>query len=427
MADIINILIAEDEPHIATALQAILARGIRGSIVTVTHDGQAALDALHKSRFHLVISDWNMPKMTGVELLNQIRSNDELKNTPFLMLTARGDKDSIVTAMKSGVTQYIAKPFEKQTVLDKAKVLLENGHHQSFGSTLHETKKLSPKPDPVAEDEDVVSFLVNRLKNGFIEFPVMPEVGMRAAELSNDKNVSINELSSLITQDAALTSRLISIANSPFYNAGRGFDSIEDAIVRIGLRDVNELIIAISNKNMFEKASGIFDKKLGELWEHSFATGSCAKIISKKLGIENADRMFSIGLLHDIGKLVLLTVLFQLSKQRDVSEDDLNQILSQLHVTFGKAIIERWKMPIDFINVIEGHHDLDNIEKCPKETQIVAFANLLVRKLGYSLVEDDGLDLANHELAKILNLDEKTIDKILEQTSFYVDGMKHAI
>jgi len=423
MTDITNILIAEDEPHIATALKTILAKGIMGSIVTITHDGQEALDTLLKRKFHLIISDWNMPKMSGVELLAQVRGNDKLKNTPFLMLTARGDKESVITAMKSGVTQYIAKPFEKQAIIDKAKALLANGHNQTLGETLH-NKNNSSAP---AEDEDVIDFLVNRLKSGFIEFPVMPEVGMRAAELSKNKNVSIDELSSLIIQDAALTSRLISIANSPFYSSGRDFDSIDDAIVRIGLRDVNDLIVAISNKNMFEKASGIFDKMLSKLWEHSFATGSCAKIISRKLGIKNVDRMFSMGLLHDIGKLVLLTVLFQLSKQRNVTEDDLNNILSQLHVKFGRAVIERWQMPIDYIDVIVGHHDLENIAKHPKETQIITFANLLVRKLGYSLIDDDGSELADHELAQLLGLDADTIEKILEQTTFYVDGMKNAV
>jgi len=422
MTEILNILIAEDEAHIATALKAILAKGLRGSIVTVTRDGQAALDALHKKKFDLVISDWNMPRMTGVELLAEVRANEKLKNTPFLMLTARGDKDSVITAMKSGVTQYIAKPFENQIIIDKARALLEGGHGKTLGSALSEKQKTVPD-----NDEDVINFLINRLKKGFIEFPVMPEVGMRAAELSQNENVSIDELSSLILQDSALTSRLLSIANSPFYTSSREFESIDDAIVRIGLRDVSNLIVAISNKNMFEKASGIFEKKLVELWEHSFATASCAKIISKKIGIKNSDRMFSMGLLHDIGKLVLLTVLFQLSKKREVTESDLNEILGQLHVTFGKAVIERWQMPTDFIDVIVGHHDLENIATHPAETQIVAFANLLVRKLGYSLIDDDNSDLATHELAGILSLDAETIEKILEQTEFYVDGMKNAV
>lgn len=160
---------------------------------------------------------------------------------------------------------------------------------------------------------------------------------------------------------------------------------------------------------------------------HSFATGSCAKIIGKKIGVYNPDRMFSMGLLHDIGKLVLLSILFPLSKKREIAENDLDIMLNQLHVTFGKAVIERWKMPTDFINVITNHHNIENMAELPKETQAVSFANILVRKLDHSLVADDGANLAESELAKILNLDEKSIDKILEQTKKYVGLMKSAI
>ena len=94
---------------------------------------------------------------------------------------------------------------------------------------------------------------------------------------------------------------------------------------------------------------------------------------------------------------------------------------------FGKAIVKRWQMPKDFIEVVEGHHDRDNMTKHTHATQIVSFANLLVRKLDYSLIADEGSDLAESELAKLLGLDEAKIDTILEQTEKYVTGMKSVV
>jgi len=415
MANEVNILIAEDEPHIALALAAIMKKGISGSGVKVVNDGEEALNELLSSSFNLIISDWNMPKMTGVELLEKVRVTENLKGIPFIMLTARGDKGSVVEALKGGVTAYIAKPFENSAVIEKAVSLLAESTYTPV--SLEEKEK----------GEDVITVLAKRLARGDIEFPVMPDIGMRAAELSKNNETSIVELSELISQDAALSSKLISIANSAHYNAGKGFDSIEDAISRIGLRDVCNLIVVISNKSMFEKSTGVFAEKLDLLWVHSFATASCAKFIALNIEANNPDRIFSIGLLHDIGKLVLFTILFELSKKRKVDKKSLYDTVSQLHVQFGKAIVEKWNMPQDFIDGVTGHHDDGNMAKHSQATQIISFANLMVRKLGYSLVEDDGSPLVDTELAKLLNIDEQDIKKILEQTEEYVVSLKSSV
>jgi len=412
MVNKVNILIAEDEPHIALALAAIMKKGISEAGVKVVNDGEEALNELLSSSFNLIISDWNMPKMTGVELLTKVRATENLKGIPFIMLTARGDKGSVVEALKGGVTDYIAKPFENSAVIEKAISLLAE-------STF--------TPVSIEEKEDVITVLANRLARGDIEFPVMPDIGLRAAELSKNNDTSIVELSELISQDAALSSKLISIANSAQYNAGKGFDSIEDAVSRIGLRDVCNIIVVISNKSMFEKSTGVFAEKLDLLWVHSFAVASCAKFIALKIEANDPDRIFFIGLLHDIGKLVLFTILFELSKKRKVDKKSLYDTVSQLHVQFGKAIVEKWNMPQDFIDVVTGHHDDGDMEKHSQVTQIVSFANLMVRKLGYSLVEDDGSPLIDTELAKLLNVDEQNIEKILKQTEKYVVSLKSAV
>jgi len=410
----VNILIAEDEPHIALALAAIMEKGISGAAVTVVNDGEEALNELLNTGFNIVISDWNMPKITGVELLEKVRAIKKLKDIPFIMLTARGDKGSVVEALKGGVTDYIAKPFENSAVIEKAISLLAESTY---------IPDISEKKD----EEDIISLLAKRLAKGEIEFPVMPDIGMRAAELSKNNDTSISELSKLISLDAALSSKLISVANSAHYNTGKDFDSIEDAISRIGLRDVCNLIVVISNKSMFEKSTGVFAEKLNLLWIHSFATASCAKFIALKIEASNPERMFSIGLLHDIGKLVVFTILFELSKKRKIGKKSLYDTVSQLHVQFGQAIVEKWNMPKDFIDVVTGHHDDGNMAQHSRTTQIVSFANIMVRKLGYSLVEDDGSELADTELARLLNMDEDDIEKVLKQTKIYVSSLKSSV
>ncbi len=74
-------------------------------------DGTTAVEILATQKIDLIVSDWNMPKMTGLELLKFVRANDKIKDTPFLMVTAEAQKENIVEAVKAKVSNYIVKPF----------------------------------------------------------------------------------------------------------------------------------------------------------------------------------------------------------------------------------------------------------------------------------------------------------------------------
>ena len=87
-------------------------------------DGRQALDKLNGGRFGLVISDWNMEPMTGYELLQQVRASDSLKSTPFIMVTAESKTENVIAAKKAGVSNYIVKPFNAETLKGKLKAVL---------------------------------------------------------------------------------------------------------------------------------------------------------------------------------------------------------------------------------------------------------------------------------------------------------------
>jgi two-component system, chemotaxis family, chemotaxis protein CheY len=82
-------------------------------------DGTAALAKLKQKRYGLVISDWNMTPMTGYELLRNVRSDEGLRNLPFIMVTAESKTENVIAAKKAGVNNYIVKPFNAQTLKSK--------------------------------------------------------------------------------------------------------------------------------------------------------------------------------------------------------------------------------------------------------------------------------------------------------------------
>jgi two-component system chemotaxis response regulator CheY len=87
-------------------------------------DGSNALKVLEKEKVDLVISDWNMPKMTGIEFLKAVRANTAFKDLPFLMVTAEAQKQNIIEAVQAGVSNYVVKPFTEEVITEKlAKIL----------------------------------------------------------------------------------------------------------------------------------------------------------------------------------------------------------------------------------------------------------------------------------------------------------------
>ena len=82
-------------------------------------NGEVALNMLRSKRVDFIVSDWNMPQMMGIDLLKAVRGDEKLKTIPFLMVTAESQKENILEAVKAGVTNYIVKPFNRDTLEQK--------------------------------------------------------------------------------------------------------------------------------------------------------------------------------------------------------------------------------------------------------------------------------------------------------------------
>ena len=110
----INILIVDDFATMRRIIKGVLKQLGFSNLVEAV-DGENALEELRKGKIDLIVSDWNMPNMTGLELLKIVRADKNLKNIPFLMVTAEGQKESVLKAVQAGVSNYIVKPFTPET------------------------------------------------------------------------------------------------------------------------------------------------------------------------------------------------------------------------------------------------------------------------------------------------------------------------
>jgi two-component system chemotaxis response regulator CheY len=115
-----DVLIVDDFATMRRILKNIL-RQIGFTNIYEADNGKNALNMLKKQKFDLILCDWNMPEMSGLELLNEIRSDNELKDMPFVMVTAEAQKNNIIEAVQAGVSNYVVKPFTAETISGKLK------------------------------------------------------------------------------------------------------------------------------------------------------------------------------------------------------------------------------------------------------------------------------------------------------------------
>lgn len=119
-----KVLIVDDFATMRRILKNILKQ-IGFTNISESDNGKSALMELKKKKYNLILCDWNMPEMSGLELLKKMKSDDGLKDTPFIMVTAEAQKDSIIEAVKSGVSSYIVKPFTAETIGEKLKKVFD--------------------------------------------------------------------------------------------------------------------------------------------------------------------------------------------------------------------------------------------------------------------------------------------------------------
>lgn len=228
--------------------------------------------------------------------------------------------------------------------------------------------------------------------------PVLPQVAMRITERMQSPTATIDEISTLIKSDIGLTSKILRLANSSYYSIPGGVTDVHKALQYLGFNTVAQLVLTASVFGSF-KTQGTKDFPLKSFWTHSFAVGLFSEITARSLQLKNPSDSFVGGLMHDMGKLILLELSpEQLSKIIKHSQDHFTSFLDSeiafkesTHVDLGVGLAKHWRLPQTIILAIQFHHqaikaDEAAIKATPREATIVAWANLWVntKNIGHS-------------------------------------------
>ena len=212
----------------------------------------------------------------------------------------------------------------------------------------------------------------------------LPSVGVRVNAMVNDPACSATDIGKVISQDPALTARLLRIANSPAYGLSTQVDTVSRAVTVIGIKRIRNLVLATSTMSAFDKVPNELVTRQN-FWRHSLYCGLAAHLLAERRHIKNAETLFIAGLLHDIGELVIFRKLPREAKQALLlsieGPDELamhkteRQIIGFDHAEVGAELLRHWHFPELLVECVEFHHAPQQALKYPLETAIVHIAN----------------------------------------------------
>ena len=380
-----QILVVDDELASREKMEIIL--GTYGQCHTAESGSEAISQfqaALKQHRqFQLVTLDIAMPDLDGTVVLQQMRHLEQDfqvstdRRARIIMVTGRSDKEQVITCVENGCDDYIAKPFNHQILSAKLKHLgcirnVSDGqmpgassHGLSAGSILKE---------------------INRsLSKGDLELPAQPLVLTRFRELMAS-GADLDQLAELLQQDMTIAAKVMRVANSALF---RGFDTARNtaqAIGRLGMSAVDQIVTTMANQRMFASESDRYRPLLQSLWRHSLASALAAQAVVGATGRRLAIDPFVAGLMHDMGAMALIQIIAQMENRshfsKAVTPEAVAETVVANHARFGAKLLSKWHFAPDYVQTTLSHEKITDGTQVCEALAVVHLSNLIAKSIG---------------------------------------------
>jgi HD-like signal output (HDOD) protein len=260
-----------------------------------------------------------------------------------------------------------------------------------------------------------------RFFGGKAAFSTLPEIYRKIMEAISKPSSSVYDIENVINKDTNLAARLLRIVNSAFYSYPRKIDTISRAVSIVGTRQLSVLAMGVNIVSMFK---GIPPETINMkmFWRHSVLCGICARILAGYKNIQNTERIFVAGLLHDVGRLVLynnmpkealyaVTTARRNSQFLHVAERDF---FGLDHAALGGQLLMTWKLPMSLENAVEYHHEPEK-SKNQVESFIIHLADIMANAMGIGSSGERFVPSLHNETWMLLGLTPNIFSLTLEQ------------
>lgn len=221
----------------------------------------------------------------------------------------------------------------------------------------------------------VLTQLITDMENDKLVLPSLPEVALKVRDTLADENANTKTVAQVISTDAALSAKLIQVANSPLLRGTKHIDSVDMAVTRMGNTTVKNTVNSLIVQQIFQPTTDVTDKLFRNFWAHSTEVAAISQALAGMARLKPDQAMFA-GLVHDIGALPIIKYAEDIQELLD-KPNVLQEIINELHTTIGVALLSKWEFPQDIINVAAKHEDLSYDPGGPADlVDVVIAANL---------------------------------------------------
>lgn len=196
--------------------------------------------------------------------------------------------------------------------------------------------------------------IITAIKSDQLVLPTLPEAALKVREVAEDPEASIAQLEKVIGNDAALSARIVRVANSPLLRANKSIEDLKAALMRLGIEYTCNIAIGLAMQQMFQATSDMIDKRLRNVWTRSSEIAGICHVLCKHYTNLRPDQATLAGLIHEIGVLPILTYA---EEHENLLKDSLtlDTVIEQLKGPIGDLILKSWDFAPDLIHIPTQH------------------------------------------------------------------------
>lgn len=236
-------------------------------------------------------------------------------------------------------------------------------------NTTGDKVRMNPLAEKVSQE------IITAIDNDELVLPTMPEMAVRVREVAENPDASIKELGDVISNDAALTARIIKVANSPLFRAPREIEDLNMALSRLGMQTTSNLATGLAMEQMFQATSDVIDRRMREVWTKSGEIAGICHVLCKHRTKLRPDQAALAGLMHQIGVLPLLSYA---EEHPSLMKDSitLDAVIESAHPKIGSKILTAWEFPSELRTVPENYLNFSRVGPVADYSDIVTVAML---------------------------------------------------
>lgn len=457
-----TVMIVEDAAVIRELTEAVLRQeGYRTIIAT---DGQEALRLLAGETPDLILLDLGLPVLDGRSLLARIRASERLGGVPVLVLTAAPDRDRVRDIAALGISGYMLKSeFSLAQLLQRVRMCIEGETRQpratpapkAAASRLGPGVASSARPDSTAPTSDNTPATGARGLRGLRplmsrsevlrsveacgELRALSPAAAKVLELTQRPGCSMESLARVVAQDHAMALKLLKLANSAAFPNGDPVDSVQKAVVRIGVEGIRQCVLSLAVVDRFSAPIPGGEHSMLDFWEHAIAVATIAAELARAAGPRQAEAAFTTGLLHDVGRLIYAEQLgdryaevVDAAMRMEVPlERAESRLLLLSHAEVMDRVLQGWNFAKELINpIVLHHHSPAEIRSAAPRQATDALRLGLADRLAHALLlGGSGNDAIYPTEAhcRALGIDGATLEQIVSRVRSQTDELKLAM